>query len=122
MNNNKCEIFTDRKLSCISENYVFSNPELKTDPKGDTYPTELCGIKIVPYVKYLGVIIAVDRKCVVGAAKIKSLKYVKRIGHKALSTNDKFNKLVRTMYFESLLQYHFTPLVAAGYVSKEDLR
>lgn len=122
MNKDKCEIFTDRKITAISEKYEFTNPELTIDLDGAEYMTELCGIKFVPYVKYLGVIIACDRKAVIAAAKHKCMKYVKRIGSRAITEDEELNKLVRCMYFESLLRYHLTPLVAAGLMNKEAVR
>lgn len=74
MNKKKCEIFTDRRIKCVNNHYVFTDEIM--DVHGKEYLTEIAGIKIVPYVKYLGVIIAVDRKAVLGAAKHKVLKYV----------------------------------------------
>ncbi len=81
----------------------------------------ILGIKKLKVVKYLGMKISLNGSRIVGEAKASIVANAKLIASRIQSQSSAVQVVMFTAYIRSLLIYHMTSLVAAGYKTLKDI-
>ena len=82
---------------------------------------EIEGIKIVPKIKYLGLLISCDRAQIKRDAKAKCKKFIDFVKGKIQTRDPSLMKVIQAAYYRSLLVYFMTPLLGAGIMKKQEI-
>ena len=80
--------------------------------------TELEGIQTANQIRYLGYNICLSRKQLIHNAKAQAKQYLSSIKGKIQTNKQHLQKIIFSSFFKSLIIYFFTPLYAAGIITK----
>lgn len=111
---------SNKNLKGKQKSAKFIRRKNRTDVTRNTI-TELCGIKIVDQVKYLGLTIKLNRVQMLKQIKTDMKKYVNYFKSKLHTTVEGLNSAITAAYAGSLFTFMLPPLVANDFLGKNEL-
>ena len=95
--------------------------QIMTDREDIDGVEEICSVKIVEKIRYLGIYLYCDRPKLLESVKAQVKKYIGYVKLKIRSNNLDLVRLIFSAFYRSMLIYYLTPVYAAAAINEEDI-